>query len=229
MESVSQCSSCNMRKMCVGGVDELETEVGSIVIEQLKLKKGDFLYCEDEEISNVYALKSGHFKNFKITPKGSEQVTSFASAGEMLGFDAFTTERHSSYAQAIEDSELCVISSLTLENVLSKNPTVMQQFNRLLDYEIDMDLSLLMLSIEMTAEQKLAGFIVNLSKKQVERGLSSTELKFKMSRDDLANHLEMTPENLNATMNKFKKNEIIEILNKEMFITDMQALEDMLS
>ncbi len=231
MDSVAQCSSCRMRNMCItGGIDDKSLEsVDSIITDRLKIKKGDFLYCEDEEFSNIYALKLGHFKTFKITTDGNEQITNFALAGEMLGFDAFANQRYGSYAQAIEDSELCVIPSKSLENLFLNNPKVLKQFNKLLSSEIRKDSSMMILLGSMTADQKFAYFLLDLSSRYAQRGLSSTNFHFRMSREDIGNYLGLTIESISRVINRFKQNGLIEVQNKEISIKNLEVLRNMMN
>jgi len=216
MQSNLECTSCNIRNMCItkGIIATAMKEVDKFIPERIMIKKGDFLYCEDEEFRNVYALKSGHFKTFKITSDQNEQVTSFAVEGEMLGFDVHN-DRHQNYAQATEDSELCIISSSLVQNIFVKNPDIIKK--------LDNDASKIVK--EATSINKIASFLLDLSKRYSERGFSPVEFPFRMSREDIGNYLGLPVEIIIKTINKFKNDCLIEVKNKEIFINDIEKIK----
>jgi CRP/FNR family transcriptional regulator len=79
----------------------------------------------------------------------------------------------------------------------------------------------------MSADQKFASFLLNLSKRYSQRGFSSTDFNFRMTREDIANYLGLTIESISRVISKFKQNNFIEVNNKEISIKNMQALNDM--
>lgn len=51
--------------------------------------------------------RPGFFKTSTSTEDGRDQVTGFQMAGEMLGLDGLSADRHACDAVALEDSTVC--------------------------------------------------------------------------------------------------------------------------
>lgn len=65
---------------------------------------GDLLIQEGSACDAVHVVRSGSFKCFKTSEDSYEQVLSFASAGEVIGFEAVSGSCHRASAAALEDA-----------------------------------------------------------------------------------------------------------------------------
>jgi CRP/FNR family transcriptional regulator len=74
------------------------------------------------------------------------------------------------------------------------------------------------------AEQRVATFLVSLSKRYHLRGLSATEFRLTMTRNDIGNYIGLTVETISRLFNRFHKNAVIEINGKFITILDMDNL-----
>src|SRR3954468_11970373 len=122
------CSSCNLRELCLPGgvcVEDLE-QVQNIVYARRRIKRGESLFGTGDEFSAIYAIRSGTFKTSVVDGEGREQVTGFFMGGELLGMEGIGSGTHSSTAVALEDSEICVIPYSLVESMAHDGP----QFQR---------------------------------------------------------------------------------------------------
>jgi CRP/FNR family transcriptional regulator len=65
----------------------------------------------------LYAVRTGFFKTCVSAEDGRDQVTGFQMAGELLGLDGISNDRHTCDAVALEDSQVCVIPYGQLEEL----------------------------------------------------------------------------------------------------------------
>src|SRR5713226_5952878 len=113
------CSTCNLRELCLpGGVclDDLH-RVEKIVYARRRIKRGETLFDAGDEFKTLYAIRSGFFKTSLIDDEGRDQVTGFFMGGELLGMDGLGTGRCNGTATALEDSEVCVMPYLLIEEI----------------------------------------------------------------------------------------------------------------
>jgi CRP/FNR family transcriptional regulator len=82
--------------------------------------------------------------------------------------------------------------------------------------------------VDLTAEQKLAGFIMGLSSRYQLRGYSSTQFQLLMPRKDIANHLGMAPETVSRMFKRLVNEQILDIDQTEVTILDSQKLKQLL-
>ncbi|MDP2561543.1 fumarate/nitrate reduction transcriptional regulator Fnr [Psychrobium sp. 1_MG-2023] len=220
------CQNCSMADLCIPFTLN-DTEMGQLdnIIERKKpIQKGELICSAGEPLSSLYAIRSGSFKSYIITPDGHEQVTSFNLAGDIVGFDSIGREIHQSFAVALETSMVCEIPFDTVDQLSGRMPRLRQQMLRLMSDEILNDQTMLMLLSKRSAEERLATFIDSLGDRHGERGLSSKEFRLTMTRGDIGNYLGLTVETISRLLGRFQKNNLIEVQGKYITIVDKQAL-----
>lgn len=196
-----------------------------IIGKRRSLPRGGTLYRVGDAFTNLYAIRLGHFKTYQINPEGDEQITGFQMAGELLGMDAISTDRHHCNAVALEDSEVCEIPFSRLENLFSDIPTLLRHFHRMMSQEITREQSVMLLLGNMRAEQRFAAFLVNLSSRYATRGYSSTSFQLRMGREEIGNYLGLTIESISRLLSKFKKQGWIKVSNRELEIIDLPKVK----
>jgi len=225
------CTSCNLHEMCLpGGVclDELQ-RVESIVYARRRVKRGEALFKAGDEFHSVYAIRSGFFKTSLIDDDGREQVTGFFMGGELLGMDGVGSGRYNGNAIALEDSEVCVMPFGLVEQMSRELPSLQRQLHSVLAREIVRDHGVMMLLGSMRAEERLATFLINLSKRFVRRGYSSSDFHLRMTREELGSYLGLKLETVSRLFSQFQKEGLIEVNQKHVRILDIAGLERVLA
>lgn len=91
--------------------------------------------------------------------------------------------------------------------------------------EIAADHGMMMLLGTMTAEQKLAAFILNLSQRLAARGLSPTVFRLSMSREEIGNYLGLKLETVSRTFSKLQEDGLLHVERRNLTITDLPVLQ----
>jgi CRP/FNR family transcriptional regulator, anaerobic regulatory protein len=225
------CSSCNLREMCLPGglcAEDLK-RVENIVYARRRVKRGESLFKAGDEFSAVYAIRSGFFKTGLIDHEGREQVTGFFMVGELLGMDGVGSGRYNGNAIALEDSEVCVMPFSLIEEMSREVPSLQRHLHSVLAREIVRDHGVMMLLGSMRAEERLATFLINLSRRFVRRGYSSSDFNLRMTREELGSYLGLKLETVSRLFSQFQKDGLIEVDQKHVRILDIAGLERILS
>jgi len=225
------CSSCNLREICLpGGVcmEDLE-HVQNIVYARRRVKRGESLFATGDEFTSIYAIRSGFFKTSVVDGEGREQVTGFFMGGELLGMEGIGAGRHSSTAIALEDSEICVMPYSLVESMAHDYPQLQRRLHSVLSREIARDHGVMLLLGSMRAEQRLAAFLSNLSKRFVRRGYSASDFHLRMTREDIGSYLGLKLETVSRLFSQFQKDGLIEVEQKHVRILDIAGLERLLA
>lgn len=221
------CVDCSLRGLCLPlGLDEsgmcaLEGTIKS----RRKLKKGELLYRVGDSFRALYAIRSGSTKTCEIAADGSVQITGFHLPGELLGIDAISTEKHPCDVVALEASEICELPFEKLEALARELPGLQHQLFRIMSREIVEEEAQLLMLGRMKAEERLAVFLINFSKRYQNLGHSPTELRLPMSRQDLGDYLGLALETVSRLFSRFQDEGLIGVQGRNVQILEPVRLK----
>lgn len=227
MQSAIHCQNCSISQLCLPfTLNDREMEkLDDIIQRKRPFRKGDRLFQAGEALTSLYAVRSGSFKTFTLSEDGEEQITAFHLPGDIIGFDAVRHYKHHSFSQALETGMVCEIPFDTLDNLSGDFPKLRHQVMRLMSNEIQQDQEMFMLLNKRTAEERLAYFIMSLSKRFGERGFSHKQFRLTMTRGEIGNFLGLTVETISRLLSRFQKEQLIEVEGKLISILNIDGLE----
>lgn len=225
----SGCAACSLHKLClpVGLEDSDIDQLDSIIVNRRRIPRGASLYRIGDTFTNLYAVRIGHFKTHRMSADGAEQITGFQMAGELLGLDAISTDRHNCHAVALEDSEVCEIPFTRLQDLFTAIPVLLRHFHRIMSQEITRDHGAMLMLGNMRAEQRFAALLMNLSSRYKARGYSSSKFQLRMSREDISNYLGLTIESISRLVSRFRKQGLINVNHREIELIDFPLLKEL--
>ena len=225
------CSSCNLRELCLPmGLSEPDLErIDELVASRRSLKRGEVLFHCGDRFESLYAVRTGFFKTRVSSEDGRGQVTGFQMAGELLGLDGISTDRHSCDAVALEDSQVCVIRYDQLERLSREFTDLQRQFHRIMSREIVRDHGVMLLLGSMRAEERLAAFLLNLTQRLQARGFSATSLVLRMTREEIGTYLGLKLETVSRCFSRFQEDGVLQVNQRQIRVLDQAALERLLN
>lgn len=221
------CSSCSLADIClpVGLPGDDMERLDTLIQHRPAILRGEFLYQANMPFRSLYAIRRGFFKTLVLTEDGREQVTGFHMPGEIIGIDAISNNRHTCFASALEDSEVCEIPFARLEDLSRELPSLQRHLHCVMSREVVHDQSMMMILGNMRADERLAAFLVNLSMRYQARGYASDSYNLAMTRSEIGNFLGMKIETVSRTFSKLHKSGLIRVDKRLVEITDMAALK----
>jgi len=225
------CSSCNLRELCMPiGFDPQDMhKLDEIVTIRKKIKQGDLLFENGETFTSLYAIRTGFFKTSVASEDGREQVTGFQMAGEIIGLDGIVHDRHTCSAKALEDSEVCVMPFDHIENLSHEFPVLQKHVHKIMSREIVRENGMMMLLGNMSAEERLANFLLNLIQRLFARGQSQSEFILRMSREEIGSYLGLKLETVSRAFSKYSDDGIIEVKQKHIKILKPDTLKQIVN
>jgi CRP/FNR family transcriptional regulator len=221
------CSSCSLRELClpVGlGAHDLD-RLDTLVDTRRSVARGDLLFRAGDPFQSLYAVRTGFFKTCVSLEDGRDQVTGFQMAGELLGLDGISSERHNCNAVALEDSQLCVIPYTQLESLSREFGELQRQFHKIMSREIVRDHGVMLLLGSMRAEERLAAFLLNLAQRLQARGFSASSLVLRMTREEIGSYLGLKLETVSRTFSKFNDEGLLDVKQRDIRILDQEGLQ----
>ena len=205
------------------GLDPLITRFGGGI--RRRVRRGEYLFHCGASFHALFGVRAGSFKTVLLTEDGREQVTGYHMAGEILGLESIGSEFCSSDAIALEDSEVVEIPFAELDALACRDAALQRELFRLLAAEIQRERGLMLLLGSMRAEERLATFLLNLSKRLAARGWSATHFILRMTREEIGSLLGLKLETVSRILSRFQAEGMISVRNREITIQRMDALK----
>lgn len=204
-------------------LEELE-RVQNVLFARRRVKRGEALFNAGCEFGSLYSIRSGFFKTIVIDREGREQVTGFHMAGELLGLDGIGAGAYDVTAIALEDSEVCAMPFAMLEGFAREMPAFQRHLHGMLAREIVANHGIMMLLGSMTAEQRVAAFLMNLSRRSERRGYSATEFHLRMSREEIGSYLGLKLETVSRVFSRLQHEGVLEVQGKHLRVAQPERL-----
>lgn len=223
------CADCRFGDVCLPeGISETGMqEFRSQVISHRRLKFGQALYRAGEPFQAVYLVRAGFLKTVVVLEDGREQVTGLYMPGDMLGMDGIAMGAHASEAIALADSDICVVPYDRLEAMSDGERPLRRHLHRMLSHEIVREQRMMLMLGTMSAEERVAAFLLNLSQRFSARGFSASEFVLRMTREEIGSLLGMKLETVSRIFSRLQKDALIEIDGKHVRIVDLDGLREL--
>jgi CRP/FNR family transcriptional regulator, anaerobic regulatory protein len=225
------CSSCNLRELCLPvGLSGPDLErLDTLVATRRSVARGEALFRSGDAFLSLYAVRTGFFKTSVCTEDGRDQVTGFQMAGELIGLDGISHDRHACDAIALEDSQVCVIPFGQLESLSREFTELQHQFHKIMSREIVRDHGVMLLLGSMRAEERLAAFLLNLTQRLKARGFSGSSLILRMTREEIGSYLGLKLETVSRTFSKFQDDGLLEVKQRQIRVLDDAGLRQIVN
>jgi CRP/FNR family transcriptional regulator len=221
------CKNCSLAVLCLpmGLTPEDVERLDDIVKRNRPLHRGDYLFRNGERFRSLYVVKTGSVKTYSPSEEGGEQVLGFHLPGEIIGLDAIDKEEHACSAKVLETSAICEVPFARLEQLSNSIPSLQHQMYRLLSKEISHDTEMLLLLGKKSADERLATFLISMSKRLRKRGLSPTDFYLSMSRHEIGNYLGLAVETVSRLFTRFQDEGLLKVDRKHVQLVDVEGLE----
>lgn len=226
----SHCADCYLSDRCLpSGLDDDAVRCfDELIGRQRRLCKGDALFRAGTDFLAIYAIRFGSLKTTVTSEGGCEQVVGYHLPGEVIGCDGITTNRHTCNAVALEDVEICVAHFRQLEAMGAENAVLQQNIRKILGREISRNQAHAGLLRGMTAEHRVASFLLDLSERYRRLGYSTTELVLRVSRSEIGSYLGLKVETVSRIFSRLQADGYIEIQGRTVRLLHAPTLTAML-
>ncbi|WP_066250764.1 Crp/Fnr family transcriptional regulator [Neobacillus drentensis] len=181
-------------------------------------KKGETVYQAGDKSDSLYIVNKGKIRIYRLAESGKEQLVRILNPGDFTGELALFNEAlHESFAEAMEETQVCMINRSDLQEFLLKYPSISLKILAEFSNRLEQSEKQTTRFATEKVDTRIALFLVEC----LPSGGQSQEVKLPMSRKDLASYLGTTPETISrrladleaAGLIKQKPHKIIEILD----------------
>jgi CRP/FNR family transcriptional regulator len=223
----SPCAACSIRQLTIcAALEEREVRDMAAIVLTMEIGAGEPLIDEGQPATHVFNVTSGAIKVYKLLVDGRRQMTGFLFPGDFLGLANEETYAYS--AEAITASTVCRFPRRKIEDLLSKYPKMERRLLGVASHELAAAQEQMLLLGRKNAREKIASFLMMLSRRAEQRGLAADPVFVPMSRNDIGDYLGLTTETVSRTFSNLKAKGIIELLPAgKVRLTQREYLEDL--
>ncbi|SFH32951.1 transcriptional regulator, Crp/Fnr family [Nitrosospira sp. Nsp14] len=220
------CRDCGAYKLCMSLW--LKTGDSSLLERVVKrkqvFKRGEVLYAMGQSAQHMYVIRGGSVKTSVSTEDGQVQVIGFHIAGELLGLNAIENRQQNYEARAMGLTSVCEVSIDRFEELAREDPAIQHEIIKLMSLELRHSHELLLLLGKHNAEERIAAFLLNLSKQFAHRHCSATEFVLSMSRSDIGNYLGIAEETVCRIFARFQEEGMMTCDCRRIKLNDLNRL-----
>jgi CRP-like cAMP-binding protein len=169
----------------------------------------DHVFLEGDRASHIYKVEVGNVCVYRMVHDGRRQVIDFAYPGDFIGLGALGT--HGANAQATSKTRIRCVPIAALHDVVRSDQRLALALYEAMSRELMQARELLFTVSQRTAAERLAGFLLALSRRNERRGDNSNEIVLPMTRADIADFLGLTIETVSRTFTKFRNDGLIDL------------------
>lgn len=222
--SCSPCAACTVRNLTVcGSLEAEELHHLAAIVSNQELHSGQVLFNESEPADHVFNVTAGTIKVYKLLADGRCQITGFLFPGDFLGLA--NEENYAYTAEAVNTVMLCRFPRRKLESLLVQFPHMEKRLLGMATHELAAAQEQMLLLGRKTAKERIASFLLMLSRNAARRGQKDNPISLPMTRADIGDYLGLTTETVSRTFTQLKKTGAIALhANSQVEIADPDEL-----
>jgi CRP/FNR family transcriptional regulator len=173
-----------------------------------KLNVDEALWCEGDERTHVCSVLSGAVCFSRMLPDGRRIVLGFAYPGDIIGLGG---EVATSDAHAVQTTRIEMVTASAFKRAAKDDPELGRKAAAAVSRQLDEAYNHVVVISKLSACERLASFLVALSRRNEMRGLSPLSVILPMKRIDIADYLGLTIETVSRAFTQFRTVGLIEL------------------
>lgn len=183
------------------------------------VQKGRVFYRPEEPGEVLFILKEGRVQLYRISPEGKKLVITTLGEHTLFGEMALLgTKMHNTFAEAVEDCLICVMSRTDLERLILSRPQVALRILEITGKRLREAEERLENMAFKGIPARLASLLLRMSSEQESDEVTG------MTHQDLAESVGTYRETATQVLNDLKSQGLIEIGRKRIQLLDKEAL-----
>ena len=212
--SAEPCAACAARVLSLcDAVDHRDLHRLAALTKPRQVEAHRTFILAGDPADHLFNITEGVVKVYRLLADGRQQVTGFLFKGDFLGVGPESTYAFS--AEAVTRVRYCRFGRAALHRFMDDFPKVEKRLLAMTANELAASQEQMVLLGRKTAREKLASFLVMLSRRMARPGKREDVIALPMSRSDIADYLGLTIETVSRVFTQFRKEGLIELPTTE--------------
>ena len=190
------------------------------MVNMVTIKKGQVLYRPEEEAEVLFLLKKGKIQAYTLTAEGKRLIIETIGPGTFFGEMPLTAQSmHQTFAEATENSLVCVLSRGDLERLLQRKPKVAVRLVEILSRRLEETRTKLEEATFRNATTRVCLALLRLA-------TGTSELPG-LTHQELADSVGLYRETVTNILNHLQAKGLVELGKRKIVILNRVGLEEM--
>ncbi len=182
------------------------------------VRRKNVIFHEGSLVNAAFCVRKGKIKLYRTGIDGKNQIIRIINHGDVIGVtDLLKQNNHELTAEALEDTVICRIEKGDFLNLLDSIPLLKDHVTSLLSNEISILTKEITNLAQRSVRQRLAYLLLFLN------DIYDNEIT--ISRQDIADYVGASTENIIRELSSFKKEKLIQIEGKVISINANEKLK----
>ncbi|MGR9106579.1 MAG: Crp/Fnr family transcriptional regulator [Gammaproteobacteria bacterium] len=223
------CGACFHKSNCLARnlAPEDYCVYSRAVTQSKRLPKGHTLYRLSDPFDALYMVLSGTVKSCRLDEDGNEQIVGFHIPGDLLALDAIGSENHPSSGIVLEDCFVCKIPYRLFDERFSELQCLQMELLNQAARALRSEQMHTVFLRKNPADERLAVFLVDLSRRLERRNYAYERFDLSLSRRDIGNYLGLALETVSRAFSHLQDAGLITVHHRHVIIHDREQLENL--
>jgi CRP/FNR family transcriptional regulator len=203
------------------GIEQLRAHVPVV---RRKLEAGHYAYRAGQPFGALFLVNTGCFKTCELAGDGREQVTGFRMRGDLIGVESIGLSAYTCDVIALDAGEVWELPYPAMLSACLRVAELQTRLTTALAEEIRRDRLWMLALGTLSAERRVAAFLIDLADRHARLGLSARHFILRMSRADMASFLALKHETVSRALSHLDDLGQISVLRREVRILDVDGL-----
>ena len=195
-----------------------------LLFQHVQFKTGQRIHTIGQPFDTLYIVHSGFLKTVLIDEYGNEQVLSFPMKGDLFGVDGIHTKRYASEAVALSNCDLVLLPFKKFVALGRAHIELEHAMYSVMSRELVREQCMVSMLGALSAEARVARFLVSLSERFADMGYSSKLFNLRMTRHEIGSYLGLTLETVSRTLSAFNEIGLITVDQRSIGICEVESL-----
>jgi CRP/FNR family transcriptional regulator, anaerobic regulatory protein len=213
---------CDLLRIPFNGTLNIDSEY---LFQHVQFKSGQRIHTIGQQFDMLYIVNSGFLKTVMVDESGSEQVLGFPMKGDIIGIDGIHGKKYASEAVALSNCDIILVPFKKFSALGRTHAELETALYSVMSRELMREQVMISMLGSLSAEARVARFLVFLSERFASIGYSGKEFNLRMTRHEIGSYLGLTLETVSRTLSAFNEIGLIAVDQRAIVINDFNALK----
>lgn len=195
---------------------------------EVHVGRNELLLRSGARFDGIYVVRSGMCKLVSASAHGDEHIAAFCLPEDVVGIEALGTGIHETAVRALQPTTFWHLPGPLVEALLQEDVDFSRALAHMLSVEAGRALRHALLLATMSADQRIAAFLLDLADRYRRRGRSDCTFELGMTRDEIGSHLGISTETVSRVLTRLRTERLVTVTGRRVALRDRAALDRVL-